>query len=199
MALGPVPTNKPKLIPDIHDRKKSSLSSGFFHDNFVFSGISYWWESTKQIRPVFACVKVMLQMTNTCAPSSLWLFLTDTSFLLACSHRERRKKSQRCCPVWLSAPVHCWCGCSLPWQRKKTLIIRAWHYFLQSISHFLCLKGSRNSIFSRRKGGLEKKQEPILTFEISHLWNQSSKGKGVSFVINTETVSKGNKLGNVAQ
>jgi len=44
------------------------------------------------IRAVFARVKVMLQMTDTCAPSLLWLFLPDTSFFLAFSHKESRRK-----------------------------------------------------------------------------------------------------------
>lgn len=58
MALGPVRTNEPKLIPDVHTSKRSSLISGFFHDNFVFSEISCWWESTEQMSNDLTCVCV---------------------------------------------------------------------------------------------------------------------------------------------
>lgn len=61
---------------------------------------------------------MMLQMTNNRAPSSLWLFLTDASFFLACcckdSRKEVRDDVQFGCLLLTSSSLLVWLQSSLP-------------------------------------------------------------------------------------
>lgn len=117
------------------------------------------------IWPVFAHVKGKLQMTNTCAHSSLWLFWRDTSFFLPFSHKDSRKISKVWCSVWVSTPdqlLNCWCGCNLPCQTKF------WKSELGILFFSLCLFSYDWKVLKifHEDGWTKNKQESILTFEI---------------------------------